>query len=52
MAENGSGEENINVKKCTTTPMDKGQNLHQQEAHGPHRSPEKTVIINKHIRLS
>ena len=21
----------------------------QQEAHGPHRSPEKTVQINKHI---
>ena len=23
----------------------------KQEAHGPHRSPEKTVQINKHIRL-
>ena len=23
----------------------------QQEAHGPHRSPEKTVQINKHIWL-
>ena len=23
--------------------------LQQQEAHGPHRSPEKTVQINKHI---
>ena len=22
---------------------------HKQEAHGPHRSPEKTVQINKHI---
>ena len=22
-----------------------------QEAHGPHRSPEKTVLINKHIQL-
>ena len=24
----------------------------QQEAHGPQRSPEKTVQINKHILLS
>ena len=23
--------------------------LYKQEAHGPHRSPEKTVQINKHI---
>ena len=23
----------------------------QQEVHGPHRSPEKTVQINKHTRL-
>ena len=23
----------------------------KQEAHGPHRSPEKTVQINKHILL-
>ena len=23
----------------------------KQEAHGPHRSPEKTVQINKHIQL-
>ena len=28
------------------------QKQSQQEAHGPHRSPEKTVLINKHIRLS
>ena len=27
------------------------QNSFQQEAHGPHRSPEKTVQINKHIWL-
>ena len=25
--------------------------LNKQEAHGPHRSPEKTVQINKHICL-
>ena len=25
--------------------------VEQQEAHGPHRSPEKTVQINKHIRF-
>ena len=25
------------------------QNKFKQEAHGPHRSPEKTVQINKHI---
>ena len=25
--------------------------LSKQEAHGPHRSPEKTVQINKHIWL-
>ena len=25
--------------------------LVNQEAHGPHRSPEKTVQINKHERL-
>ena len=24
----------------------------KQEAHGPHGSPEKTVQINKHIKLS
>ena len=24
---------------------------YKQEAHGPHRSPEKTVQINKHILL-
>ena len=26
------------------------KNLIEQEAHGPHCSPEKTVQINKHIR--
>ena len=26
-------------------------NFFKQEAHGPHRSPEKTVQINKHIWL-
>ena len=25
------------------------ENSPKQEAHGPHRSPEKTVQINKHI---
>ena len=25
------------------------ENLKKQEAHGPHRSPEKTVQINKSI---
>ena len=25
------------------------QNIDKQEAHGPHRSPEKIVQINKHI---
>ena len=24
------------------------KNINKQEAHGPHRSPEKTVQINKH----
>ena len=28
--------------------VDSGFNV-EQEAHGPHRSPEKTVQINKHI---
>ena len=26
--------------------------LYKQEAHGPHRSPEKTVQINKHMIIS
>ena len=32
-------------------PIDKrwGLLFEKQEAHGPHRSPEKTVQINKHI---
>ena len=25
------------------------ENVEKQGAHGPHRSPEKTVQINKHI---
>ena len=35
---------------CYSLPLEKGMALHlKQEAHGPHRSPEKTVQINKHI---
>ena len=26
--------------------------INKQEAHEPHRSPEKTVKINRHIRLN
>ena len=25
------------------------ENIEKQDAHGPHRSPDKTVQINKHI---
>ena len=32
-----------NLEFVNITKIDK------QEAHGPHRSPEKTVQINKHI---
>ena len=34
--------ENINGDICTS-------DYDKQEAHGPHRSPEKTAQINKHI---
>ena len=36
----------IQIKKIKETTK---ENEDKQEAHGPHRSPEKTVQINKHI---
>ena len=32
-----------------TISMEESQGNEKQEAHGPYRSPEKTVQINKHI---
>ena len=37
----------VHVLSC----MSNDKLLNKQEAHGPHRSPEKTVQINKHIWL-
>ena len=33
---------------CSTHNFDQKACISEQEAHGPHRSPEKTVQINKH----
>ena len=47
----------INNKFCQHLPqINKAfltkHNNKKQEAHGPHRSPEKTVQINKHMIIS
>ena len=39
----------INNKREKLTTFFYKKNQKKQEAHGPHRSPEKTVQINKHI---
>ena len=39
------------ICKKKTKKQKKTHHMYQQEAHGPHRSPEKTVQINKHIWL-
>ena len=45
----GSEEDDENVKIKVYKQSDNRQHAIKQEAHGPHRSPEKTVQINKHI---
>ena len=36
-------------KLAKTSRNNEIMQLYKQEAHGPHRSPEKTVQINKHV---
>ena len=43
--------QNVNLKEKSflVEILSRVKVLTKQEAHGPHRSPEKTVQINKHI---
>ena len=41
----------LNLKKTKTKKKQLLSVNKKQEVHGPHRSPEKTVEINKHIWL-
>ena len=48
-------EENLKATENTLSKNSNQQDLIdelRQEAHGPHRSPEKTVQINKHMIIS